>query len=319
MENIKDQDIVERFIKDLVGRLVKKFKKDIDFIILYGSAARGEFIIGVSDIDLLIQTTDEDAVQPIKDYSAKIFWELDKKHKTGFHNSCSIAGKNQNLLGRILDKLENECQLYTPLFVFGPEDLDWEKAQIVKKDLLLGANLLVSQSSIFYKFKYEGKMYYGRDIRKVIKPNMTFWERYKGILIPQHFATFAVLLWPFLPYRAVKYCNKAILYEVDSALMYLEELDTNKRRVKHEKLKKASEFDFAIRNMTSIIEFDLNVKYSSLKPKDFKIIEEALEYKKKGFNLGRLSALSYISRCWWFILRMNTAVFFKRLFSRKRF
>ena len=66
MKLTEDQKSVNNFLKDLVKEITKKYKKDIDFIIIYGSAARGEFIIGVSDVDLVIQTAE--IVEVVSEY-----------------------------------------------------------------------------------------------------------------------------------------------------------------------------------------------------------------------------------------------------------
>lgn len=308
--NNSDQKLVERFIREIVKEITKKFGKEIDFVILYGSAARGEFVKGVSDIDLLVQTKTQKSVRPVKEYSTKVFWKLNRKYRLGFEKACSIR-KSENLLAKILDKLENQAQLYTPLFVFGPGDIDWEHGKILKKDLVLGANLIASQGAIFYKFKQEGKVYYGRDIRKIISPQMSFWERYKNILIPQHLVFAALLIFLILPKRAVKYCNKAVLYQIDSALMYLDRLKTNEREAKISELKKISEIRFKIKSISELIEFHLDLRYNSINPKYFKVLEEALEYKIKGFKGTRLYVFKYIMRCLRFIILMNFAVVFR--------
>ncbi|MCP3686398.1 MAG: nucleotidyltransferase domain-containing protein [bacterium] len=305
----KDQQLVEKFIRELVKEIVKKHKKDIDFMILYGSAARGEFIKGVSDIDLVIQTKDETAVKPINKNSAEIFWKLNKKYKTGFEKSCKKS--SNSLLGKVTRKLEKQAQLFTPLFVFGPKDMDWEKGYINKKDLILGAILIASQPTIFYKFKHEGKICYGRDIRKEINPRFNLWERYKGLVIPQHLIVFAMFIVPVMPRTAVKYCTKAILYEQDSALVYLNEILSMKKNKKLE-LEKATQFDLETKKLNQIIEFNLSLKYNFVKPKYFGIIEEALDYKRNGFQKGRKKAVSYVFRSLRFVLLLNWSVMIKR-------
>jgi predicted nucleotidyltransferase len=45
--NPSDQQKAEAFLEE--------FADEIDFILLFGSAARGEFVLGKSDVDLVIQ------------------------------------------------------------------------------------------------------------------------------------------------------------------------------------------------------------------------------------------------------------------------
>lgn len=143
-------------------------------------------------------------VSAVERYTNKLFWELNDKYQLGFDKALAIK-KSQAGPEKIFSTLETSANLYTPLFIFGPNDLDWEHGRVRKSSLLLGANLIASQASIFYKFKSEGKIYYGRDIRPHINSGFTWWERLKGILIPQHLAVFALLISPFFPNRSVKY------------------------------------------------------------------------------------------------------------------
>lgn len=304
----EDQVIVEQFLDELTLAITKRYAKKIDFIILFGSAARGEFIRKVSDIDLVIQVLDELDVMPIQEFATKRFWALDKKHKTGFDVSCSLK-RPSTLLGRILRRFEKKAHLYTPLFVFGPKDMDWENGRVKKKDLAIGATLIASQASIFYNFKHFGKIYYGRDIRKVINPNLTVFERLKAILTPAYLAFGGLCVSLFLPESAVKYCTKAILYEVDSALMFVHRLKTSKRHLKKKELKKVTEFHYA----KSFVALDLDVKYKSLQPKHFIIIDDALRYKREGFDGRRRDALVYAAKAMWFIYAINTIVILKRV------
>ncbi len=50
-----DQLKVEAFLQEFVAELTKAYGSEIDFILFFGSAARGEFILGKSDVDLIIQ------------------------------------------------------------------------------------------------------------------------------------------------------------------------------------------------------------------------------------------------------------------------
>ncbi|MFH1181885.1 MAG: nucleotidyltransferase domain-containing protein [Candidatus Woesearchaeota archaeon] len=305
-----DQRLVDRFVRELVKKVAARFPGRIDFAILYGSAARGEFVRGVSDIDLIFQAKDGKDVAAIKQYAAKVFWQLNRKLKTGFEKSCAIR-KPKTLAGSIFNKLESQASLYTPLFVFGPGDLDWENGKVTNAALSIGANVIASQASIFHKFKTEGKIYYGRDIRKAIKPHFTLWEKLKGILIPQYLTAFSALIVWLFPKRAVKYCNKAILYAIDSAIIYLNDMRQHRVEDKIRLLQKATVLSIDEKRKFEIINFGLKASMQMVPAREFKIAEEALEYKIKGFSYGRIRALSYAYRCLWFVLRVNLSVIAK--------
>ncbi|HID73114.1 TPA: nucleotidyltransferase domain-containing protein [Candidatus Micrarchaeota archaeon] len=65
--------------QSLSGELTSRFR-DIDFILLFGSAARGEFRAGVSDVDMIIQVKKASTVPKLEGYAERLFWELDRKH-----------------------------------------------------------------------------------------------------------------------------------------------------------------------------------------------------------------------------------------------
>lgn len=225
MFNKEDQFLIDNFVRELSGSVGQKFNDDLDLIILYGSAARGEFVKGASDIDLLIQVNSDDKIEEVKNYANKVFWELDEKYKTGFLSVCSKDP--QNKIEKIFKKIESKTPLFAPVFVYGPDDLDWTNGKVLKKDIALGANLVASQYSVFLNFKRDGKIYWGRDITKEINVQGTKWEKLKGILIPQYFSVVSLVmcLMPVLWKRGVKYATKAVLYDVDSVIIYLDQIE----------------------------------------------------------------------------------------------
>lgn len=58
-----DQQRVQRFLREFSSRLSKKFSRYLDFILFFGSAARGEWKRGVSDIDIIIQAKKQEYVK----------------------------------------------------------------------------------------------------------------------------------------------------------------------------------------------------------------------------------------------------------------
>jgi predicted nucleotidyltransferase len=71
-----DQKIINKFLKELVKKVTDRYSQDIDFIILFGSAARDEFKRGISDIDLVIQLKGDQKQREIEDLATRIFWEI---------------------------------------------------------------------------------------------------------------------------------------------------------------------------------------------------------------------------------------------------
>jgi len=313
MIKTQDQKIVESFLRDFVRKLAKRYRDEIDFIILYGSAARGEFIKGVSDVDLTIQLKREKSVPAVKKHAEKIFWELDKKHKTQFKKVCSVK-KPKKIMGKIISQFEKHTGIYVPIFVFGPDDIDWKNGRYLKKGYKLGAKIFAPSASVFYALKREGKILYGRDIRPYIKPKITLWERFKTIMVPFWLSWGAAAIVNFSHKKAVKNASKAILYEIDAALFYLDQLKTSAAKTKRKQFKQLAEFKFNINTLSRFIELNLDIKYNALKPKKFDIIEDALRYKTKGFRGRKKAARKFVYRAWTFVNTMNWIVMIKRLF-----
>ena len=85
----EDQQIIDKFLTELTEEVATTYGDHIDFIILFGSAARGEFKIGVSDIDLVIQLKNDEKLKQIEDFATEVFWQLDKKYDTQFEKVLS--------------------------------------------------------------------------------------------------------------------------------------------------------------------------------------------------------------------------------------
>jgi predicted nucleotidyltransferase len=68
------------FIAEFVQVITAKFPGKIRHILLAGSAVRGDFILGKSDIDLIISVNDPTLVKGAQDFAAETFWSLDKKY-----------------------------------------------------------------------------------------------------------------------------------------------------------------------------------------------------------------------------------------------
>lgn len=295
MFNQKDQILIDDFVRELSNAIGEKFKDDIDFIILYGSAARGEFVKGVSDIDLLVQVKNDEKIQEVKNYANDIFWNLDTKYRTGFDEVFTKNAKSG--VGKVFKSIESKTPLFTPLFVYGPNDLDWINGRVLKKDIAPGASLFVSQYSIFLNFKREGKVYWGRDITKEINVQGTRWEKIKGILIPQYLSVASLVMWlaPVLWKRGIKYAIKAVLYDIDAVLIYLDKIEKSRTEDKIKIFKNEIYSEKLAIFLKEYVRMVSYFKKNSLS-KRADIINESLEYKVNGFKGGRFKALFYILR-----------------------
>jgi predicted nucleotidyltransferase len=291
---MKDQELVERFLDDFVKRITNLYIERIDFILLFGSAARGEWKKGVSDIDMIIQLKDAIKKDDVYKRTEEIFWELDEKYDTKFKEVCSMKEPKKLNLVEAIRFAEREIRLYVPFEIIGPGEIDWEECEFHNPLYKVGAFLIFPKSMFFLKIKAEGKILFGRDIIKKLKPRLNWRDIPKMLLNPYHLSILSVLTVPFFPNFAVKHAIKAILYEIESVLIFLERPIVTGMRNVYEKVR-------------GIIEN----KYI-----DWRVVEEAFDMKYDWEeNIHKLSYKDKIVFCWKvlsFVVVLGwMAVFFK--------
>ena len=302
-----DQQKADSFLEDFVGQLARFCGSDIDFILLFGSTARGEFILGKSDVDLVIQVKSDGAVQRVEQFAEPLFWRLDEKHGMHFRRLVS-TGEAGSFLEAAVKWLEKQARLYKPFEVFGPDDIDWRAGKVKRLDLLPGAVLVASQLTLFYKMKHEGKILLGRDIRPEIQPRFSGWEKLKAIWVPQSIALAAIILALPLPQKAVAYAIKALFYEVDSVNIFLRNMVPFGQE-KMEGFASATEFDD---ELIDGLRFLLERKSGLLSQEKMQFLQQAAEIKRQGFQGGRLDALRLCRRAFRIIWSTNAAVIIKK-------
>lgn len=307
-----DQVKADQFLSAFSSQLTQKFPRQIDFIFLFGSAARGGFVAGKSDVDLIIQVKDEKDVEKVNKIALSLFWKLDKKYQTRLKEVCSI-GKGENDLDQMIKKIESHARLYKPFEVFGPNDLDWKKGHINRPDLFWGGVLVASQLTLFYKMKSEGKVLCGRNILTEINPHRSWWEKFKSLIIPQHLAFGGVLLALILPKRAQSYAIKSVLWELESALIVMNQFhDDRKKQLKNLRKVLNQELIPTVFNQVNFLE-KMGIK--PIAKSDQQWVYECLKIKKNEKKLSRIETLFMAcqSLCWVLRVRFWTSV--KELFQ----
>ena len=306
-----DQQLIDKFLVEFVEEVVTTYGEHIDFIILFGSAAREEFKVGVSDIDLVIQLKDDEKLKQIEDFVKEVFWQLDKKYGTEFEKVLSTV-KSKNIVDGLFKKVEETGHLYVPIFVFPPGWIDWERGRFTRPLWRSAAIFFIHQAFILKRFKEEGKILWGRDIRPYIHPNINFWERWKAIQIPFWISLFSVLVLPVSQKKALKYSIKAVLYELDSALDFVDSRAKN-RDEKISNLKKTATFSVDIK----FLSLYLNLALSILRTKDLEIFSTASKVKSQELTLTNKEKIRFVWRSFWFIGKTNWSVTIRRIVTKK--
>lgn len=298
-----DQQKAELFLEEFVSGLVESMGEDIDFILLFGSAARGEFILGKSDVDLIIQTKSDAAVRRVDKFAESLFWRLDEKHGMQFKKVLS-TGTSEGILEESIKFLEKQARLYKPFEVFGPNDIDWSRGKIRRLDLVPGAVLVASQLTLLYKMKHEGKILFGRDIRPEINPRFSWWEKLKAILVPQSIAFSSLILALVLPQKATGLAVKALFYEVESVNIYQKSMIPPPQE-KMASFAQASQFENAAFDR---VRFFLEKSLGLLSEQKLELLKRAAAIKREGFYGGRREALSFCLVAFGAIWQTNAAV-----------
>lgn len=301
---MKDRERINKFLKEFTSKLSKKYPEEIDFILLFGSAARGDWKKGISDVDLVIQVKRQEYIYQVKECADKIFWELDKKHGTQLKKACSTGDKKD-----IVKKALRKTELYVPYEVFGPKDIDWKNGWITKKELVLGARIVASQAMLFKKMKQEGQILYGRDVRKIIHPKITKWEKIKAILIPYHIALSSVFLSLISPKIALKIADKAAIYSISSTLFFLNKPAGKGLKIDTQRLEKEIRTNFKYkRSVLGMMEVDFVLNFDYRKLLNFKFASEAIKLKDnwgETQKFSRWKTLKFSLRSLFFVNAMN--------------
>jgi len=307
----EDQQIIDKFLVELTEKVATTYGDHIDFIILFGSAARGEFKRGVSDIDLVIQLKDGEKFKQVEDLATEVFWQLDKKYHTEFEKVLSTV-KSKDIVDGWFKKVEETGHLYVPIFVFPPGWIDWERGRFTRPLWRSAAIFFIHQAFILKRFKEEGKILWGRDIRPYIHPNINFWERWKAIQIPFWISLFSILILPISRQKALKYSTKAVLYELDSALDFVD----SRAKAKEEKvadLKKTATFTIDLK----FLNLYLSLALSLLRSKDLEIFNTAANVKSEEIYLTNKEKVKFVWKSFWFITQTNWSVTIRRIATRK--
>ncbi|GEM_PF-341218 len=298
-----DQEKAELFLEEFVSGLSRSMGEDIDFILLFGSAARGEFILGKSDVDLIIQTKSSAGVRRVERFAESLFWQLDERHGMQFGKVLS-TGSSEGILEGSIKFLEKQARLYKPFEVFGPDDIDWGKGLIKRPDLLPGAILVASQLTLLYKIKHEGKILFGRDIRPEINPRFTWWEKLKAIMVPQSIAFASIILAVILPQKATGLAVKALFYEVESANIYQRSMIPSSDE-KMKSFAEASQFENAVLDR---VRFLLEKSLGLSSEQKLELLKKAAAIKREGFRGRRKDALSFCLIVFGTIWQTNAAL-----------
>lgn len=193
-----------------------------------------------------------------------------------------------------------------PVFVFVKGEIDWKNGELHTDNPLIkiGQNLLVPQRSVFLRFKQEGRILYGRDVRKEMRIKLTIMDRLRLGLAPQLLSLIAFLISFIAPKKARSYAVKALLYQIDSLLTAIADYEKIERSAKIEKNQKILLEEFTER-LEKLIQIKLDFSKGALRPSDFHLFSDAIKIKWGEIKLTYLQTIWFSLKANWFIVRLN--------------
>ncbi len=216
------QGRINRFVRDFrsaVGR--SRYRKNIVSAVLLGSAARGEFIKGESDVDIIIVVRRKDDKKPVTDFMGKLIYRLNKKHQLMLEETCTDRKKYSNEILNIILKIEASAFFGVPFYVISYDEYDFLKNRINSPRIWFLATFLGSLNSLLLSIKDTGKIIYGKNLLKLIDVRLTFADRVKINMQEVAVIGASLLVLLFSPKLAVKHAVKASLYQEEFDLILL--------------------------------------------------------------------------------------------------
>ncbi len=302
------QELVWGFVYEFRDVVVSELGKKIDFIIIYGSAVRREFVPGKSDVDIVFQIFKESDRKPVEKLTTELFWKTAKKYPDlQFEESLSVSKvKKRTPFTKFMEKLEQSSFLYVPVFVFTEGEIDWKNGELHSDNPLikLGQNLLIPQRSVFLRFKQEGEVLYGRDIRKSIDIKLTIMDRLRLGAAPQLLSLIGFLVSLLAPKKGLGYAVKSLLYQIDSLLTALSEYQKMEHHKKIEENERILLQEFTQR-LEKLIKLRLDYRKGALRPSDFRLFHRAIQIKWGELKLTYFQIMWFCLKANWFIVRSN--------------
>ena len=273
------QPIINKFASDLRREIKKsRFRNQVVSIVLLGSAARGEFIKGESDIDFIVIVKKNSQKKEVTKFVSGVLNKLDKRLDTHLKETCSDRNDYHNDILNMIMRIESSVFFGVPFYTISLEDYDFFRNRIQNPKMWFVATFLGSLKQFMLNVKDTGKTIYGKDMMKLVNVRLSYADKVK-IMGEQLLVILAgVLVLPFNSKLALKHFVKSSLYQEEFDLMFLHK--HLKGYVKDRKTfcKEFSSDKELVRHLKKSIDYRLN--YRKINPSR----SEALKYMASTFS-----------------------------------
>lgn len=205
----RDISILNGFLKEFVDEVTEKHSEKIDFIILSGSASRGDFQLGKSDLDLGIRVKRQDETEIVRRDATDIFWNLDSKHSTNFRKALEV--QDSDALFPFLSKRRPK----DPFQVYGPNYNPRKSSLFWKLNFIHGyGKVLLTQTLKYGRILY-GNNAYLEELAEKEKYVDNSWDTFFTFNLLLSLAVMPIFI--ISPDYALKRSVKAVFYTFDGS------------------------------------------------------------------------------------------------------
>ena len=259
------QRALQGFIRDFRnGTKKSRYRDYIVSVILFGSAARESFVLGQSDVDIIVVAKDEKHTAKIQRFMRDLIKRLNKKHKLLLETTCSDERKFKNSALNAVLGLESFFLYGVPVYVLSQDKFDIVKRRVCDAKLWFLLTFVGSLSEFLKSIKQTGKVVYGKNLIKGITAvKFGVFDQIKMMLQPYYLLVLGLAVLPFDPKLALKHAIKASFLESEFDLMLLHKHLKSYRKDEMAYERSFNHYKFNVNHMKKT--FTLRERFNTLK------------------------------------------------------
>jgi predicted nucleotidyltransferase len=216
------QDLLDRFLIEMVSKIGQRHGNEIMSITLFGSAATREWIKGKSDIDFAVIIKNSKLSKSIDDSINSILLKLDKEHNLGLSRTCSTYEEHKNPIISLFLKIESLLTFGRPFLVFSMDQINFKTGKIKNSRMRILSIVFDPIKIFFAKIGYTGITIYGEDLIGKIRFSASPIEKVRIAIAPLWVLSVGFFSFPFDASFALKHSIKAVFWACEDALFALD-------------------------------------------------------------------------------------------------
>lgn len=203
--------------------LLNKFGKKIESIVVFGSAATGEWIRGKSDIDFIIVTESNADNKEVENFANQALLIVDAKYNLKLRQTCSSFKREHNIARDAVHTIESFMTFGKPFFVLSRDQIDLEKGIIRNARIRFVTSIFDSIAIFAAKIIDTGSVIYGENLLSQLHVNRSPAEKVKAMLAPFWLVLMSFAIFPIDDKLALSHSVKATLWACEDTLFFIDE------------------------------------------------------------------------------------------------